>query len=207
MGFFPRNPEIDTQLQTAIVGTTSDECHIAHVQWDDPAAPDEDGTGLGSVATSNTAVTEVDVSSITQPDYPRNVVINPSDLGTVTDGAAGNITITGTNIAGEVVSEAIAVVENQAHDTKSVGDVAFATITAISIPQQDGPDAEYYFGYGNKLGLPYARETLPVIATYHDTTLEATAATVAADADNLERNTVALDTALDGSQVDVYLVV
>lgn len=207
MGFFPRNPEIDTYLQSAILGTNYDECHIAHVQWDDPAAPDEDGTGLGSVATSNTAATSVDVSSITQPDVARNVEINPSDLGTVGDIAAGNITITGTNIAGDVVSEDIAVVADQAHDTKSVGDVAFATITAISIPQQEGADAEFYIGYGKKLGLPYARETLPVIATYHDTTLEATAATVAADADNLEKNTVALDTALDGSQVDVYLVV
>lgn len=207
MGFFPRNPEIDTQLQTAITGTTYDECHIAQVQWADPAAADEDGTELGSVETSATAVTAVDVSSITQPDYPRNVVINPSDLGTVTDGAAGNITITGTDIAGNVITEEIAVLANQAHDTVSAGASAFATITAISIPIQDGPDAEYYFGYGNVLGLPYARETLPVISAYLDKTLEATAPTVTASAAHLEQNTVELDSALDGNQVDVYLVV
>jgi len=207
MGLFPRNPNVDTNLQTNVLGTVYGQEYVAHVVWDDPAAADEDGSDLGSVETSAAGTTAVDVSSITQPDVPRNVVINPSDLGTTTDGKAGDITITGTAIDGSVISEAIAVVDNQAHDTLSAGLAAFASITAISILIQDGADAEYYVGYGDVLGLPYTRAILPCLAAYLNEALEGTAPTIVADASDIENNTIELNSALDTNQVDAYLVV
>jgi hypothetical protein len=203
--FYPFNPGLDQVMQSDVDGDNPDRAFIAHVVWDDPAAAAEDASGLGNVATSAGAATNVDVSGITQPDVPRNVVINPD--GTTADVAAGNITVQGTDIEGNEISEDIAVVANQAHDTVSTGSKAFKTITAITIPAQDGAAATFLFGYGDKLGLPFKRATLPCIAAYLNETLEATAPTIAADADNIEGNTIDLNSALDGNQVDAYLVV
>lgn len=215
------NLHISGQLVESIVGFTTEALdlgfdpgavsyeplRVARVHIDTPIAADEDGSELGEVASASDEVTAVDVSSITQPDVPRNVVINPCDLGTVADIAAGDITVTGTDVAGNVVSEAIAVVENQAHDTTSDGAVAFATITGISIPAQDGADASFYFGYGDVLGLPFARKHVAVIAAYLDDTLEATAPTVVSNATDVSKNTVELDSSLDGNDVDVVVAV
>lgn len=205
MSFYPFNPGLNQVMQSDNPGDNPDRGFIAHLAWEGPIAADEDASGLGNVASSAAEVTDVDVSAIVQPDVPRNVVINPD--GTVADVAAGNITITGTDIEDNVISEDIALVANQAHDTVSAGAKAFKTITGISIPIQDGAAATFLIGYGDKLGLPFKRATMPCIAAYLNETLESTAPTVVSDADNIESNTIDLNSALDGNQVDVYLVV
>ena len=62
-------------------------------------------------------------------------------------------------------------------------------------------------GWGNKLGLPYLLAHNTVLAAYLDNTLEGTASTVAVDADDIEKNTILLDSALTGEAVDIYLIV
>ncbi len=62
-------------------------------------------------------------------------------------------------------------------------------------------------GWNDKLGLPYKLAHNTVIAAYLDNTLESTDPTVAVDADDIESNTVDLDSALDGTAVDIYLIV
>lgn len=62
-------------------------------------------------------------------------------------------------------------------------------------------------GWGDKLGLPFMLKHNTVIASYLNNTLEATAATVTVDADELEKNTVALSSALNGTKVDIYFIV
>lgn len=205
MSFYPFNPNMGQVMQSNVKGENPDLAFISHLTWEGPLAAGEDSTGLGQVVTSAAAVTAVDVSAIVQPDVARNVVINPT--GTVADIAAGNITVTGMDIAGNVISEDIAVVADQAHDTLSPGSKAFASITAISIPIQDGAAAKFFFGYGDKLGLPYKRDVIPVIAAYLDKVKEGTAPAIAVSALNLESNTINLDSALNGDQVDVYLIV
>jgi hypothetical protein len=62
-------------------------------------------------------------------------------------------------------------------------------------------------GLGSKLGIPYHRPRNSVLAAYLNNVLEATAPTVAFDAANVENNTITLNNALNGSQVDAYLIV
>lgn len=62
-------------------------------------------------------------------------------------------------------------------------------------------------GWNDKLGLPYKLPHDTVLAAYLDNVREDTAPTVATDEDNIEGNTVDLESALDGSAVDVYLIV
>lgn len=64
-----------------------------------------------------------------------------------------------------------------------------------------------YVGWNDKLGLPYMLTHNTVLATYLDNTLEGTAPTVVTDVDELEKNTIDLNSALDGTVVDIYLIV
>jgi len=62
-------------------------------------------------------------------------------------------------------------------------------------------------GWNDVLGLPYKLAHNTVLAAYLDNVKEAVAPTVTTDADNIEGNTIDLASALDGSVVDVYLIV
>lgn len=62
-------------------------------------------------------------------------------------------------------------------------------------------------GWNDVLGLPFKLAHNTVLATYLGNTLEATAATVTTDVDEIEKNTIDLNSALDGHAVDIYLMV
>ena len=62
-------------------------------------------------------------------------------------------------------------------------------------------------GRGNKLGLPYMLEHNTVLAAYLNNVLESTPPTVTVDDDEVHKNTALLASALNGTAVDVYLIV
>jgi hypothetical protein len=62
-------------------------------------------------------------------------------------------------------------------------------------------------GWGDKLGLPYFLTHNTVLAAYLGGTKEANAPSVGVDADDLENNTIDLHSALNGTAVDIYLIV
>lgn len=62
-------------------------------------------------------------------------------------------------------------------------------------------------GFGEILGLPYLSKAKHVIAVRLDQVTETTAATEVADADEIEKNTVDLNSSLNGKDVDVYMIV
>jgi len=83
-----------------------------------------------------------------------------------------------------------------------INTAAESTPTAAGIPVDT-----ISVGWGDKLGLPYKLPHDTVLVAYLDNAREDTAPTVATDEDNIEGNTVDLESALDGSAVDVYLIV
>jgi len=62
-------------------------------------------------------------------------------------------------------------------------------------------------GFGDKIGLPYKLAHNTVWAAYLNNTKEANPPTVAVSATAIESNTVDLDSALNGTAVDIYLIV
>ena len=62
-------------------------------------------------------------------------------------------------------------------------------------------------GWGDKLGLPYCLTHNTVLAAYLGGTKETNAPSVSVDADDLENNTIDLHSDLDGTAVDIYLIV
>ena len=108
------------KLATDAYGIVSDEARIAHIAFTaaQSAAVDKDGI-LDGVALPAAAA---DVTAFEgQPPSPRNITAVCS--GTQT----GNIVVTGTNLAGKVITETITLTS----DTPVAGNLAFATITKI----------------------------------------------------------------------------
>ncbi len=62
-------------------------------------------------------------------------------------------------------------------------------------------------GFGDILGLPFKLAHNTVLAAYLNNAKEGTAPTVTTSATAIESNTIDLNSALDGNQVDIYLIV
>lgn len=164
---------------------------------------------LGTTTAVHAAVTDdgteqTITTDITDPDVAR--VLTATAGGTAADIAAIQVTVTGTNAAGEEISETLpAFTENSAGTV--TGSKAFATITEIVIPAHDGTGATTAIGTGAALGLGVTLSTDSVVAAHLDGVRESTRPTVAVSVSAVESTTVTLDTALDGSAVavDYYL--
>jgi hypothetical protein len=61
-------------------------------------------------------------------------------------------------------------------------------------------------GWIDVLGLPFMLSHNTFLKVYKDSTAESTAPTVVVDADELEKNTIDLNSALDGDKVDAYFI-
>lgn len=201
MGLYPFKPV--GNIQSNVPGTNLDRGFIAHEQWTATEAHAAVTNGVHAAVTDNGSQ-QVVTTVITNPPCPRNITATSG--GTAGDIKPIQVIVAGTNINDEAITETLPVfTENSA--TTVVGSKAFKTVTSITIPAHDGTGATTAIGYGDKLGLHYKRETLPCIASFLATVLEGTAATVAASATAIESNTIDLNSALNGNQVDAYLVV
>jgi len=93
-----------------------------------------------------TSSTQTVTTSITNPDWPRIVTIKGNASGN-----AGNVTITGTDIAGAALTDTIAL--NGA--TEVLGVKAFKTVTSIALPAETHAGTDTCsIGVGNKVGFP-----------------------------------------------------
>jgi hypothetical protein len=132
-----------------------------------------------------------------QPDVPRNVTVKGNNAG-----SAGNVTVYGTDAEGHAINEVLAL--NAANLV--TGNKAFATVTKVTLPHYAVDNTERVrVGLGAKLGLPVRLTRNSVIAAFLGGVREAVAPTVTTDANNLESNTVTLNSALNGTAVIVDL--
>ncbi len=160
---------------------------------------------LSPVAISNTAVlasttltaqVQTITTGITNPDYPRNVVVK----GAVAT-STGNVVVAGTDFAGAILSETIAL----SGTNVVAGLKAFATVTQIVLPVTSGAGDGVSIGVGSKLGLPYTLTKNTIGKAFNNNVVESTNPTVTVDAVNICNNTVTLATALAGNVVDICL--
>jgi hypothetical protein len=112
-------------------------------------------------------------TGITQPDFPRIVTIKGN-----AGGNSGNVVINGTDIAGAVLTETIALNGS----TEVLGTKAFKTVTSIVLPAEThaGTDTTS-IGVGNKIGFPIAvPNASTVIAKTFDGAVDSTTVTASA---------------------------
>lgn len=143
---------------------------------------------------------QVVTTGITNPDVPRN--ITATTAGTAGDIAAVQVTVTGTNAEGAVITEVLPVFTVDSATTV-VGSKAFATVTSYSVPAMDGTGATVAIGTGAKVGLGDRLSRNSVANAYLAGVKEGTAPTVAVSASAIESNTVSLNSALNGTAVVV----
>jgi len=191
------------ELQTDVTGEHLDRGFIAHETWTAAQAHTASTTGVHAAVTDNGAPQTI-TANITQPPCARNITATSG--GTAGDIKPIQVVVSGTDINDAVITETLPVfTENSG--TTVVGSKAFKTVTQVVIPAHDNTGATTAIGYGDKMGLHYARETIPCISSYLATVLEAVAATVAASATVLASNTIDLASAMNGTQVDAFIVV
>jgi len=203
MGFYPKNPGLGQVVQSDVANDNPDRSFVAHLEWTAGEALAALTTGVHAAVTCNGS-TQVITTLITNPGVPRSITATAG--GTGTDIGAIQVTITGTNILDEVISEVLPVFTVDTPGTVE-GNKAFKTVTSISIPAHDGTAATTAIGWGDKLGLPYAEEEIPCIDAFLNSVHEGTAAAVTASATAIESNTIDLNSALNATKVDAYLVV
>lgn len=157
-----------------------------------------------AAATLGSGGPQVISTGLTNPDVPRNVTATTA--GTAGDIKAVQVTVTGTNILGETISETLPVFTVDTATTV-VGSKAFATVTSYSVPAMDGTGATVAIGTGAKVGLPVKLSRNTVIAAFLNGVREATAPTVVVSSSAVESNTATLSSALAGTAViiDYYL--
>lgn len=171
----------------------SEKGYMRRQAWTNPIAVT--ATRLKTAqATSNSVVTAV-TSFSAQPDFARKITVTPG--GTTADVPAGDVTIVGTNIRGESITDTITFAANASAAGATLK--AFKTVTSVTFPIQDGAAATYGIGVNDALGLDRCMSEASVIDAYASGTRETTAATVTFDASDVSKNTVDLNTALDAT--------
>lgn len=160
------------------------------------------------VATPNTADVDyfvVDhsatISVTTSGTLAKQFPVIPTNVTATGDGAnvgAFDVTVTGRNVAGAVITETLSVPTNT---TTAVGTKVFARVTGVSFITPDATTV-VDVGFGAKYSLGRTSAGKPyLIEAKADATTEGTAPTFTADVDDIESNGITFNTAPDGSKV------
>ena len=192
--------------QTANSATLGERVVPVKFVWSALEAVVADTDGVHAVTSSLHNGPTTWTTALTNPPCPRN--ITATSAGTAGDIAAGVVAVTGTNWQDEVITENLPTFTENSGTTVE-GTLAFKTVTEVVVPDMDGAGASVSIGFGSLLGMPYILDHPDgmILATYHDGALESTPPTLVHDATDIEANTLLLDSALDGSEVQVYMLV
>lgn len=194
-------------ISTDAEGVSVDRSFLAHVNI--PAATavaaDPDGIIDGAEGPSGAEAEALVVDEfLAQPAWPRNITVTAAAT-TAGDVAAASVVVAGKNFAGEAISEEFAF----SADTPATktGNKAFAEITSVTIPVQDGASVTFDVGWGEKFGLPYKlyADELVILKLFNKA---ADSATIANSATALESNTADMAGTPDGlKDIDLYIIV
>lgn len=197
MGWYPHNPKMGQDSQTDVASILAERAFVVRYSWTAAQAAAASATAVHAAFTLEAAAKEV-TTGFTNPPTPRSLTVTGNQAG-----VAGNVVITGTNILDEVITETIVAAGN----TTVEGAHAFKTVTKVKFPALVGAGDTISVGTGSKLGLPYKLSRNTVAKAYLANTVEGTAPTVTVSATVIDSNTVDLNSALNGTAVDVYLMI
>jgi hypothetical protein len=201
-GHYPRNPAQPSELQGVLGARAVDRAYLAHLQLSAAEAATAD-TDAVHAAVTDTGVQVTVSAGFTAPPFTRNITATAG--GTAGDIKAIQVTVNGTNEAGEVIQEVLPAFTVDTAGTVQ-GNKAFKTVTSVVIPAHDGLGATTAIGFGDKIGLPHELAHNTIQQAFLNNVEEVDAPTVTVHATNLEQNTVLLSSALNGSVVDLYYV-
>lgn len=195
---YPYTPRAGAQARAA--GGLVDHLTVKRYTVSAAGAAAASATGVHAAVT-DTGVQVVVTTGITNPPAPRNITATAG--GTATDVKAIQVIVAGTNFADEAITETLPAFTVNTTGIVS-GAKAFKTVTSITIPAHDGTGATTAIGFGDILGLPdIIDDPAAVISASVGGVRETTFPTVVADDNELEKNTVDLNSALAGTEVEI----
>jgi hypothetical protein len=196
MGLYPKNIKLGQTTQTGVKRLAVDA--LSTVKY--TVTPDAEGRDAIHAAVTLGVAAQTITTAITNPDVPRTLSVTGVAAGDPAAGGAGAVLITGTDIADEVITETITAVAGQT----VAGTKAFKTVASILFPIGTGTIS---VSVTDVLGLPACLPFNTVLYAYLNEAREGTAPTVTVSSTVVALNTVDLNSALDGSAVDVVFLV
>ena len=187
------------KLPTNAQGVTTVELKPVYWDFGKPAAADADGI-LAAAAAATTAV-ELDENDWVEAfdgelDVPRQVAVVASE-GAASIAKDDTVTIYGTNIADEPISEVLKFEAKQSTAKNTAQ--AFKTVTKVIIGES-AVGVKFNVGWTDVLGLPFKLAATEKMALeYGAGALKTTAGTFTVDASVLGKNTYDPNTSLNGS--------
>jgi hypothetical protein len=204
VGFYPLNPNIPAArgMQSDVPGLNVTYGLVARYALTAAEAATADVDYF--VVSVDMKVGDYTLAATTMPgNCARNVTV--TQTATSTEDTNGTITIEGTDLAGESITETL----TPDAGVTVAGLKAFRTVTKATgagWAAVAGAD-KITIGFGDVIGLPDLLPCNTVLLAAKGGVREATAPAVTASATVLAENTVDLNSALDGSAVDIYYVV
>jgi len=187
------------KLPTNAQGVSVAELKAAYLDFGKPAAADADGILADAVAAAEVVKLDEDdwVEAFDgELDVPRQVAVIASD-GAASIEESDTVTIYGTNIADEPISEVLTFAAEQ--NTAEKTDQAFKTVTKVIIGES-AVGVKFNVGWTDVLGLPFKLAATEKMALeYGAGALKTTPGTFTVDASVLGKNTYAPNTTLDES--------
>ena len=202
---YPYNFKRGQTIQTDASGIVADRGFIANLAWTalEAAAADAAGSVLTAAASGTVAVTVLAAAMLAQPPCARNAAVTVAAT-TAAHVKAAAIRVNGLDMGGEAIYEDFTPTE----DTPATltGTKAFASFTSIVIPAQDGASVTVSLGWGQLIGLPYKLAKKRVLVTLNDGVVD-TAPALTISSSVLALNTVDFNGSLDGSVMDMSIIV
>ncbi|GIP17770.1 hypothetical protein J40TS1_34120 [Paenibacillus montaniterrae] len=192
------SPHFENYVRTDVRGKTVERMYPVRISITGEKATAQNLNGV-LAATALKKEAQVISEGITSPAAPRSLRVtgNAPEI-------KGDVIIHGTNYNDDAISETITLNGNTAVESAK----AFKKVMKIELPAEVNENTDTVsIGWGNKLGLPYKLRHNTVLKAYRNDVLEGTAPTVTTNTTALEHNTITLSSALNGTNIDVYLLV
>lgn len=189
-------------LPTDLDGKSMPELKAGVLSFTAEEMADLDANGiLAEAETSETDPTELPTELVpfrAQPPCARQITVQvkSDDAGEVT--AASTCVITGTNIAGETISETLTFTEDLS--TALTTAKAFKTVTKIVFSKQTDGTPAFDVGWNEVIGLPFKFSEKPFVLEKFGGAMQFTAGTITVDADEIEKNVYDPNGNLDGTK-------
>lgn len=190
---------LPSELQSDAYNCPAPAAAVALFEYNVEQAAAADDDGLFSVSVNGSAVTVTGEDLGSMPAC-RNVTVKST--GTEGNVKAGAITITGTDINDDVITETVTVTADT--HIAFTGTKAFKTVTKVEIPAQDGA-ITVKAGWGDLYGLPFKFSQAPLALGAVNFVNEAVTFTV--NGADLAKNTFTFASAPAGEAVQLALFI
>jgi len=195
----PFNPKMGQTIKTDAGSMILDRGFIALYHIDGADAPTAAAAYILAATTlADGATTTKNAAALAkQPECARVLSITGNAAT-----ATGNVVFTGKDLAGATITETIV----STGAATVVGTKAFAYIDSVVLPARGAAADTISIGTADKFGIPYKLDRNTVLAIYNNNTAT-TVASIGTNATDLCKNFIDPTQALNGSDVDVYLIV